>query len=381
MQRKHGGAGTPTDARFLGRRRFLAAAGALAAGGALLAPRPARGQVTRLTFQTAWTREDLFWEFTQDYAQAVSDLSGGLLRLDVSPVGTVARALDLHDAVDAGELDGGHLFTAYGVTRNKAYSLFGTPPSFGWDANTFLGWVRYGGGQELYEELLRDVVALDLVGFLTGPLPCQPLGWFNEEIRTVADLQGLAYRTAGLAADLMTELGLDVILTGADEIVPAFRQGLIEAAEFNNPSSDRALGLPDVARIYMLRSYHQTCECMEVVFNRTRYEALPPDLRAVLRQAAVAQSSTVSWKVMERYARDLEEMERQGVRVVETPQEILDAQLSAWDRVIEHYSRDPFFARVITSQKEWNARVVRFQLRNEPSRSRPYEHFFPKTGG
>ncbi|MDP2316984.1 MAG: C4-dicarboxylate ABC transporter [Pseudomonadota bacterium] len=262
------------------RRRFLSGAAAAVAGGALVLPRAARAQVIRLTFQAAWAREDLFYELAADYARTVREMSGGLLELDLVPAGEIAGALELHDAIASGAVDAGHLVTAYGVTRNKAYSLFGTPPSFGWDANTFLGWVKYGGGQELYEELLRDVVKLDLIGFLTGPLPSQPLGWFNQEIRSPADLRGLRYRTAGLAAELMAELGAEVILTGSAEIVPAFRRGLLDAAEFNNPSSDRALGFPEVARIYMLRSYHQMCECLEILFNRARFQSLPEDRSA-----------------------------------------------------------------------------------------------------
>ena len=363
------------------RRQFVAraAATAAAAGAATLGfPMVARAaEPITLKFQTTWLVDDIFYEYARDYGRIVNEMSGGRLRLSVLPAAAVAGTLSMQDAVNSGALDGGHSVATW-YDKNKAYSLFGTPPAFGWDANTMLGWMKYGGGQALYDELVQKILGLDLVGFITGPMPSQPLGWFRKEVKSVADLRHLRYRTAGLAADVMREMGVNVVTLGSADIVPAMKRGALDAAEFNNPSSDRARGFPEVARTYMLRSYHQSVECAEILFNRTKYASLPTELQAILRHAAEAHSADMAWKAMDRYSKDLQALEAQwGVKVVETPEPILRAQLRAWDKVIARLAKDPFCARVIASQKAWCQRVVGFQLRNDPSRRLAYDHFFP----
>ena len=268
--------------------------------------------------------------------------------------------------------------TAYWYGKNKAASLFGTPPAFGWNANQFLGWMKYGGGQELYDELVQDVLGLDLVGFLTGPMPTQALGWFAQPIRTAEELRGLRYRTVGLAADLFQELGTAVTILGGPDIVPALDRGVIDAAEFNNPSSDRHLGFQDVSKNWMLQSYHQDCEAFEISFNRTKYEALDDDLKAIIWHAGEAASSDMAWKAMDRYPdaqRSL--VEEHGVSLYITPDEILEAQLTAWDTVIEKNSAEnEFFAKVIESQKEWVHKVVGFDAINDAPKRKAFNHFF-----
>ncbi len=166
--------------------------------------------------------------------------------------------------------------TAYWYGKHKAFSLFGTPPAWGWRANQMLGWVKYGGGQALYDELVQQVLGLNLVGFLTGPMPTQPLGWFKKEVTSADDLKGVKYRTVGLSADLFKEMGAAVTIMGGGEIVPAMDRGLLDAAEFNNPSSDKLLGFADVSKDYMLQSYHQSAESFEIVFNKAKYRCAGP---------------------------------------------------------------------------------------------------------
>jgi TRAP-type mannitol/chloroaromatic compound transport system substrate-binding protein len=364
----------------LDRRQFVtrAAATAAVAGVATLGfPMIAKAaEPITLKFQTTWLVDDIFYEYARDYGSIVSEMSGGRLRLSVLPAAAVAGTLRMQDAVNSGAFDGGHSVATW-YDKNKAYSLFGTPPAFGWDANTMLGWMKYGGGQALYDELVQKILNLNLVGFITGPMPSQPLGWFKKEVKSVADLKNIKYRTAGLAGDVMRELGVTAINLGSADIVPAMKRGAIDAGEFNNPSSDRALGFPGVAKNYMLRSYHQSSECFEIIFNKTKYQSLPKELQATLRYAAEAYSAEMAWKAMDRYSKDLQAMETQwGVKVLETPEPVLKAQLKAWDKVISDLSKDPFCARVIESQKAWNKRVVGFQLRNDPSRKLAYDHFF-----
>lgn len=361
------------------RRSFLktGATAAAASAATLAMPNVVRAQeAVVFKFQSTWPAKDIFHEYAQDFVSRVNDMGGGRLKIELLAAGAVAKALEVHDAVLSGTLDGGHGVTAYWYGKHKAFSLFGTPPAWGWRANQMIGWMKYGGGQALYDELVQQVLGLDLVGFLTGPMPTQPLGWFKQPVTDVAQLQGLKYRTVGLSADLFKEMGAAVTIMGGGEIVPAMDRGLLDAAEFNNPSSDLVLGFPDVSKDYMLQSYHQSAECFEIVFNKTKFDALAPDLQAVIRYSAEAVSADMSWKAMDRYSKDLEALKAAGVKVHQTPESVLQAQLAAWDKVIAAQSADPFFAKVVDSQKAWAKRVVGAQFEIEVDQKLAYDHFF-----
>lgn len=361
------------------RRSFLkGGATAAAAGAAALAmPNVVRAQeAVVFKFQSTWPAKDIFHEYAQDFVNRVNEMGGGRLKIELLAAGAVAKALEVHDAVLSGTLDGGHGVTAYWYGKHKAFSLFGTPPAWGWRANQMLGWIKYGGGQALYDELVQQVLGLDLVGFLTGPMPTQPLGWFKQQITDAEQLKGLKYRTVGLSADLFKEMGAAVTIMGGGEIVPAMDRGLLDAAEFNNPSSDFVLGFPDVSKDYMVQSYHQSAECFEIIFNKAKFDALAPDLQAIIRYSADAASADMSWKAMDRYSKDLEALKAAGVKVHQTPQSVLDAQLAAWDKVIAAQSEDPFFAKVVESQKAWAKRVVGAQFELEVDQKVAYDHFF-----
>jgi TRAP-type mannitol/chloroaromatic compound transport system substrate-binding protein len=362
------------------RRRFLRQAGALGAGaaaGVAGAPYVARAQdKVVFKFQSTWPAKDIFHEFAQDYVNRVNEMGGGRLELELLAAGTVVKAFEMQQAVSDGILDGGHGVCAYWYGKNKAFSLFGTAPAFGWNANQLLGWVNYGGGRQLYEELVNDILGLNVVGFLTGPMPTQPLGWFKAPVESAEAFKGLKFRTVGLSADLMTEVGAAVTVLPGGEIVPAMQTGTLDAAEFNNPSSDRLLGFTDVSKVYMLQSYHQAVECFEIIFNKDRYASLSPDLQAILRIAAEAVSADMSWKAQDRYSADLETIRAAGVQVIRTPDSVLQAQLEAWDRVLANLSQDPFFAKVIESQKAWAKRVVGFSNEYEVDSAMAFDHFF-----
>jgi TRAP-type mannitol/chloroaromatic compound transport system substrate-binding protein len=208
-------------------------------------------------------------------------------------------------------------------------------------------------------------------------MPTQPLGWFKKPVESPDDFNGLKYRTVGLSADLMSEVGAAVTVMAGGEIVPALQTGTLDAAEFNNPSSDLTLGFTDVSKVYMLQSYHQAVECFEVIFNKDRYAALAPELQAILKYAAEAASADMSWKFQDRYSADLEKIKAAGVDVRKTPDSVLEAQLNAWDKIIAtRTAEDPFFAKVLESQKAWVQRVVSFDRQYNVSRDMAFDHFF-----
>jgi TRAP-type mannitol/chloroaromatic compound transport system substrate-binding protein len=247
------------------------------------------------------------------------------------------------------------------------------------DANMLLSWFEYGGGKQFYEDLHQNVMKFDIVGFIYGPMPTQPLGWFKKQVTSSADFKGLKYRTVGLSVDVFKEMGAAVVSLPGGEIVPGLDRGLIDAAEFNNASSDRLLGFPDVSKICMLQSYHQPLEAFEIMFNKKRYDALPADIKAIIANAAQASSADMSWKAIDRYSKDYEGMKAQGVKFYRTPKEILQAQLAAWDKVVTAKSAEnPLFAKIIESQRKFAARVVPWSDDFIVSNELAVQHYFGK---
>jgi TRAP-type mannitol/chloroaromatic compound transport system substrate-binding protein len=359
------------------RRKFLAGA-ALTGAATIAMPQVSRAQTVTWKYQSTWPTKDIFHEYAVDYAKKVNDMSGGRLKLDVLAAGAVVGAFQVQDAVHTGVLDGGHGVTVYWYGKNKAASLFGTPPSMGWDAHSMLAWFYHGGGEALYNELINDILKINAVGFLYFPMPCQPLGWFKKEIKSGDDFKNMKYRTVGLSADLFKEMGAAVTILPGGEIVPAMDRGLLDAAEFNNPSSDLLLGFPDVSKYYMLRSHHQQGECFELSFNKTKYNALPAELRAILRYAAFAATADQFGLAHDRYSRDLEEIKKRGVNVIRTSDPVLNAQLAAWDKVVAA-NKDPYFVKVLESQRAWVKRTAPYFFANNLSTDQlehAYKHFF-----
>ncbi len=364
----------PTESR----RKFLKGGMALAAGG-VAAGFPMISTAANpvvLKLQGAWGG-GIFKEFAVDYVRRVNEMSAGSLKIDYLDVGAVVKTAEIQTAVHRGVIDGSHLVTAYWYSKNPAASLFGTGPCWGWTANQLLGWIHYGGGKDLYNELMRDILKLDIVGFFSGPMPAQPLGWFRKKINGIEDMKGLKYRTVGLAANVMMEMGMSVVQLPGGEIQPAMERGLIDAAEFNNPTSDKDFGMQDVAKNYYLASFHQAQECFEIIFNRKKFESLSEEHKKILQYASEAASADMSWKAQDRYSSDLQALQKEyGVTVYRTPQSIMEAQLVAWDKVLPEFMKDPYFAKVVESQKQWAKRVGAYELTNAPDYEGAYRHYF-----
>ena len=373
-------AGQPDSSRRKLLKGGLAAAGGVAAGTALMGAPYVNAQAPLvLKMQTAWGGGNIWNDFARQYVERVESMSGGRIQIDLLPAGAVVKAFQVMDAVSDGVLDIGHDVPVYWYGKNKAASLFGTGPVWGGDATNMLSWWYAGGGRELYRELTQDIMGLNVVGYFGFPMPSQPFGWFkNADVTTVADIQGLKYRTVGLAADLLQEMGMSVAQLPGGEIVPAMERGVIDAFEFNNPSSDKDFGAQDVAKNYYLGSYHQASESFEWLFNRDMLESLDSDLQAILVHAVEAASTANTATALDRYSSDLESLQNEsGVTVHRTSDEILSAQLEAWSTLIPTLEEDSFMRRVMESQKEWVERTVFYELMNQPDLELAYEHFFP----
>jgi TRAP-type mannitol/chloroaromatic compound transport system substrate-binding protein len=369
-----------TESKKVNRRRFLKG-GAVAAGvatTALAMPQVSRAQTLTLKMQGSWGPSSIFSDMAKQYTERVGKMSGGRLKIDYLPSGAVVKAFQVQDAVHDGVLDAAHTVTAYWYGKDKAASLFGTGPVFGANASQILAWIHYGGGKDLYRELVQDKLGLNLVGFFAMPMPTQPLGWFKKEIKSADDMQGLKYRTVGLATDIMQGMGLKVTQLPGGEIVPALERGVIEAFEFNNPTADREFGAQDVSKHYMMGSYHQAAEFFEIIFNKQRFDSLSDEQKAILEYAAEAANTANYGLAMDVYSKDLQTLiNDDGVNVYRTPTSVMKAQLDSWDEVLGGLLKDEFFKKIVDSQKAWSERVAFYDIINAADYKLAYEHYFP----
>jgi TRAP-type mannitol/chloroaromatic compound transport system substrate-binding protein len=363
------------------RRKFLggAAAGTVAAVGLGFPAIVSAQAPTTLRFQSTWPTVDIFHEYALDFAKKVNDMCGGELKIEVLPAGAVVPAFALLDAVSKGTLDGGHGVLGYSYGKQNALALYSSGPAFGMDANMVLAWHKYGGGKELLVKLY-DAIGGNVVSFLSGPMPTQAFGWFKKPITKSSDLKGLKFRTNGLAIDLFTAMGAAVNALPGGEIVPALDRGLLDGAEFNNASSDRLLGFPDVSKVCMLQSFHQSSETFEITFNKDKYNSLPPKIKAIIANAVEAASADMSWKAIHRYSEDYIKLQKEDkVKFYKTPDAILQEQLTVWDDVVaKKGENNALFREIEASQKAFAARAVAWDMDTNNNRRMAYNHYFNK---
>src|SRR4051812_23455134 len=359
------------------RRKFLSGA-AVAAAATVAAPSVVKAQgPISMRWQSTWPSKDIFHEYAQDYAKKVNDMTGGDLKIEVLPAGAVVPAFGLLDAVSKGTLDGGHGVLVYHYGKQTALALWGSGPGFAMDANMLLAWHKYGGGKELLDKLYASINA-NVVSFPYGPMPSQPFGWFKKPITKAEDIKGLKFRTVGISIDVYTAQGAAVNALPGGEIVAAMDRGLLDAAEFNNASSDRILGFPDVSKVCMLQSYHQNAEQFEIMFNKDKYNALPDKMKAIIANAVDAASADMSWKAIDRYSKDYIELQtKDNVKFYKTPDPILKQQLEIYDEVaMKKAGENPIFKEIIQSQIAFAKRTTQWEQDTLTNRRMAYDHYF-----
>jgi TRAP-type mannitol/chloroaromatic compound transport system substrate-binding protein len=359
------------------RRRFLKGV-SVATAATLTAPNVVKAQgVINMRWQSTWPSKDIFHEYALDYAKKVNDMTGGELKIEVLPAGAVVPAFGLLDAVSKGTLDGGHGVLVYHYGKQTALALWGSGPGYAMDANMLLAWHKYGGGKELLEKLYASIGA-NVVSFPYGPMPTQPLGWYKKPISKVDDFKGLKFRTVGISIDVFQGLGAAVNALPGGEIVSAMDRGLLDAAEFNNASSDRALGFADVSKVCMLQSYHQNAEQFEITFNKTKYDALSDKLKAIIANAVEAASQDMQWKAIDRYSKDYVELQtKDNVKFYKTPDTVLKRQLEIFDEVAKKKAAEnPLFKEIVESQLAFAKRATQWEQDTVVNRRMAFEHYW-----
>ena len=359
------------------RRKFLGGA-AVATAAAVTAPSVVKAQgPISMRWQSTWPSKDIFHEYALDFGKRINDMTGGDLKIEVLPAGAVVPAFQLLDAVSKGVLDGGHGVLVYHYGKQQALALWGSGPGYAMDANMLLSWHKYGGGKELLNEIFTSIGA-NVVSFPYGPMPTQPLGWYKKPVTKVDDFKGLKFRTVGTSIDVFTGMGAAVNALPGGEIVAAMDRGLIEAAEFNNATSDRVLGFADVSKICMLQSYHQNAEQMEISFNKTKFDALPEKMKHLIASGVEAASQDMQWKAIDRYSKDYIELQtKDNVKFYKTPDVVLKRQLEIFDEVAKKKAgENPIFKKIIESQLAFAKRAVQWEQDTVVSRKMAFDHYF-----
>jgi TRAP-type mannitol/chloroaromatic compound transport system substrate-binding protein len=368
---------TTITSKTTSRRRFVLSAGAVAATAVAAPAVQAQSAPISMRWQSTWPSKDIFHEYANDFGKKVNDMTGGDLKIEVLPAGAVVPAFQLLDAVSKGLLDGGHGVLVYHYGKQNALALWGSGPGYAMDANMLLAWHKYGGGKELLAEIFQAIGA-NVVSFPYGPMPTQPLGWYKRPITKVDDFKGLKFRTVGISIDVFQGMGAAVNALPGGEIVAAMDRGLLDAAEFNNATSDRILGFADVSKVYMLQSYHQNAEQFEISFNKTKFDALPAKMKAIIESAVEAASQDMAWKAIDRYSKDYVELQtKDNVRMFKTPDAVLKRQLEIYDEVVKKKAgENAMFKKVVESQLAFAKRATQWEQDTVVDRKMAFQHYF-----
>jgi len=351
---------------------------------------PALGPATALAqtkivwkIQTTWPSGITLYQHAQDIGARVKEMTAGRFEWEVLPVGAVVGAFEVLEAVQKGLVDGAHGWPGYWAGKNTATALFGGTLGgpFGMRLEDYLAWLYAGGGEGLYNEVLQKDLKMDNVMAFLHPTCCQePLGWFKKPIRSLADFRGMKMRSSGLGVDFLKELGVSAVVLAGGEILPALERGVVDGVEWSNPASDIPLGFHQVAKYLIGPSGRQPFGVQEMLISRKKWDALPADLRAIVRAAVLAQVPIAAAKEFAESGKVFAELEsKYKVQVINTPPDVVDAEVKAIAKVLDDQAKkNPSFARVLTHQKEFAAKVAVYHNWVRPAHSKLVDYYFPK---
>ena len=351
--------------------------------GSVMAPAAAVAQPKTYTWklQSTWPQANLLTNSVTALVKSIDEMSAGRLKIEASPAGTFVPAFEVLDATHKGVLDAAHCWPGYWTGKNTAAGLFGVPPGgpFGLGREEFLSWMLSGGGLDLYNEMLQNELKLNVVAFITTTTPYwEAFGWLKKPFESLDELRRLKYRTSGLGLDMLRHMGMTGVQTPAGEVLPALERGAIDAAEWGIPSQDIQIGFHNITKFYYMPDMRQPPTAHELLINKTKWDELPPDLKAIVRHAAqseILRNASVSIDLDSKAAVELQE--KHGVKILKTPDEVFKAQLEAIDKVFEaEAARNPFFKRVLDSQREFAKRAVPHAARIRPPLERALEHYW-----
>lgn len=344
------------------RRLVLGAGAGTLAASAML---PARAQTSaRLKIQTAVPSSSIYFDLLKRFAERVDKMSNGRLKMEMLPDGAVVAAFEIMDAVDKGVVDGGYAWTHYWSGKNTAAGLFSNPAAgggTGMDQLSHVAWIFQGGGNALFRKFYQEVLKVDIEPVFIQPMGPDPLGWFRTPISSLADFRKLKYRCPpGLVGEIFKEMGINAVAMPGGEIVPAAQRGVLDAAEWIGPADDLALGFQTVFKHYYLQGLHQSSDVGEVIFNRSVYNKLAPDLKEIVQTAAMASmTETYTYNVW-RNAQAVHKLKTEfKVAIHDTPADIFPAFIKATNTIYDREAgKNAFFKEVLESQRAFAKTTV-----------------------
>jgi TRAP-type mannitol/chloroaromatic compound transport system substrate-binding protein len=311
------------------------------------------------------------------WAEQMEKMSGGRFKAETQPGGAIVPPFEVFDAVSKGVLDVGMITFGYIQGRNTATIPMSHGPAFGMDGEDYWGWYLQGGGMQLLQEFYDNELKLNIVGF---PIPTdypQGLGWFNKPINSLKDLKGMKYRIFGIGAETYGRLGVAVVTLPGGEIVPAMERGVIQGAEWINCEEDRKLGLHKVAKHYYAPGMHEPITGGQLIFNKDVWKKLPADLQEMSKAAAVYATTVRNQLLKQETAEACKDLIKQGVVMHRTPDEILRNFLNEWEKISSEYAaKNPFYKKVIDSQKKYAENIVPYRLSWYPAYNFAGEYYW-----
>ncbi|MBI2382488.1 MAG: TRAP transporter substrate-binding protein [Gammaproteobacteria bacterium] len=289
-------------------------------------------------------------------AELITKMSGGRLTVTVYGAGERVPALEVFDAVAQGSAQMGHSGSYYWKGKAESSPFFCSIP-FGLTAEEMNGWLYFGGGLELWRELYAG---FNLVPFPAGNSGTQMGGWFRKEINSLADLRGLKMRIPGLGGEVLARLGVTTVNIPGGELFTALSSGTIDATEWVGPYNDLAFGLYKAAKFYYYPGWHEPGSTLECIVNKPAYEALEPDLQAIVAAACDAVTTTMQAEMTARNQAALQELVgKHGVKLLPFPAEVLQALMKTSEEVVAASAgKDTFTQRVYASYKAYRDTVI-----------------------
>jgi len=314
----------------------------------------------KMRVQTAAPNVSLSFQSVARLAEAVRVMSDGRLDIEVFPDGAIVPAARIPDAVNTGTVEAGATYAQYFAGKNMAGALFGAPPAgggskVGIDQFGHMTWLIFGPGRELHEEYFRDIIKMNLVAFPVGFHGPLSVGWFKKPIESLKDLQGRRYRSGpGLVAETWKKIGVPATFLPGGEILPAGQRGVIDGAQWGSPYDDIPLGFHQIWKHYYLQGAHFPISTWELIINKDFWNKLSPDLQKMIEISSRATVLETFYRLLEDNGKLLKEAtEKYEVVVHDVPPEIFAAYMKATDEVLEKYTKDPFFKKVLDSQREY----------------------------
>jgi TRAP-type mannitol/chloroaromatic compound transport system substrate-binding protein len=346
--------------------------------GSYSVPTPATAQApTRWKVQSAWPPTSIVQDAAKLLVEMIEKNAGGRLKIELLPAGAIVPPFEIQDAVNRGVLDAGHTTPGYIIGKQQAFIPLTHGPLFGMDFIDYFGWYWEGGGHELLNEAYQKNLKMNVVSIQVHPEGPQAMGWFKKEIRKFEDIKGMKYRIYGIGAETYGKLGISAVTLPGGEIVPALERGVIDGAEWINCYDDKILGMDKVAKYHYVPGMHEPVTVGEFIMNKRKYDALPADLKEIIKTSAQAAYWVHFVRFQEKTAKACAELIAAGIKVIKTTDELNNRFLKTFDEISNGYAaKDPFYKKVLDSQKKYAGLIVPYRLSYWPPYNFIGEHYW-----